>query len=165
MKSSIWLIDGTQTGTSSSDQSWPGSNGNEGLLHIPQSSRTNRCSFVSYPGRSLGMRGGFLPLCKGEVGVFHSPNRQGSEFKPAIIYRKKIDIVSHPICGLGIYIYIYIYTWVWHEIESFVVDGLGTCIHGLTSWNEDQEGASSHRLQAQLWLIKLMRDNQRGHSF
>ena len=36
----IWSIDETLRGTTTLDQSGPGSNGNEGLLHIPQSSKT-----------------------------------------------------------------------------------------------------------------------------
>ena len=40
MSSLIWPIDGTLTGTSKSDQSGPGSNGNKGVHHILQSFRT-----------------------------------------------------------------------------------------------------------------------------
>ena len=36
--SSIWTIDGTQSSATTSGQSGPGSNCNEGVLHIPQSS-------------------------------------------------------------------------------------------------------------------------------
>ena len=36
MNCSIWHIDGTQTGTTIRGQSGPRSNGNEGVLHIPQ---------------------------------------------------------------------------------------------------------------------------------
>ena len=36
---SIWPIDGTLRGTSNPGQSGPGINGNEGVLHIPQSFR------------------------------------------------------------------------------------------------------------------------------
>ena len=50
--SSIWLIDG------SPGQSGPGSNGNKGLLHIPQSSSITDASpsncLVSYLGHLLG---------------------------------------------------------------------------------------------------------------
>ena len=35
-----WAIDGTIEGITTSGQSEPGSNGNEEVLHIPQSSRT-----------------------------------------------------------------------------------------------------------------------------
>ena len=36
----MWPIDGTLTGTTTPGQSEPESNGNEGLLHIPQSFNT-----------------------------------------------------------------------------------------------------------------------------
>ena len=36
---SIWTIDGTQTGTTTLGQSGSGSNGNEGVIHILQSSK------------------------------------------------------------------------------------------------------------------------------
>ena len=41
-------MDGTLTGTTIQGQSEPGSNGNEGVRHTLQSSRT-RYSLVSYP--------------------------------------------------------------------------------------------------------------------
>ena len=37
---SIWPIDETLTDSTTSGQSGPGMNGNEGVLHIPQGSRT-----------------------------------------------------------------------------------------------------------------------------
>ena len=40
MNNFVWPRDGTLTGTTIPDQSGPGSNDNEGLLHIAQSSRT-----------------------------------------------------------------------------------------------------------------------------
>ena len=44
----------TFTVTTTSDQSGPGSGGNEGVLHTPQDlNLTIRCSLVSYPGHSL----------------------------------------------------------------------------------------------------------------
>ena len=54
--SSIWPIDGTLSGTTTAVQSGPGSNVNEGVLHIPQISRAGTspsdCS-VPYLGHSL----------------------------------------------------------------------------------------------------------------
>ena len=53
---SIWLIDGTLTGTTTLGQSGPGNNGNKGVLHILQSSRTEVSplgGLVSYQGCSL----------------------------------------------------------------------------------------------------------------
>ena len=65
------------------DQSGPGSNGNEGVLRIPQSSSIAGTSpsdcLVSYPGHSLG--GGVLPLCREAIDVFYSPSRQGKKTK------------------------------------------------------------------------------------
>ena len=52
--SSIWPIDGT--GITTSDQSGPGSNGNEEVTQSPQSSRTGASPsdyLVSYPGHLL----------------------------------------------------------------------------------------------------------------
>ena len=40
LNNSIWPIDGTQTGTTTPSQGGPRSNGNEGVLHISQSSKT-----------------------------------------------------------------------------------------------------------------------------
>ena len=72
------------SGATAPGQSGPGSDGNEGVLRIPQSSSIAGTSpsdcLVS--GHSLG---GVLPLCRGAVSVFYSPSRLGnlvSEFKP-----------------------------------------------------------------------------------
>ena len=60
---SIWPINRALSGASTLGQSGPGSNGNEGVLCIPQSSSIIRTStsdcLVSYPGHSLGF---FTPL-------------------------------------------------------------------------------------------------------
>ena len=56
-------------------QSGPGSDGNEGVLHIPQSSSiagtSPSDSLVSYAGHSLVGR--VLPYWREAVGVFYSP--------------------------------------------------------------------------------------------
>ena len=56
--SSIGLIDRTLSGATTPGQSGPGSDGNEGVLRIPQSSSISGASlsdcFVSYLGHSLG---------------------------------------------------------------------------------------------------------------
>ena len=56
-KISIRLIDKTQSGATTPGQSGPGSNYNEGVLRIPQSSSINELSpsdwLVTYPGHSL----------------------------------------------------------------------------------------------------------------
>ena len=55
---SIWPIDEILSGATSLESCGPGSDGNEGLLRIPQSSSINGASpsdyFVSYPGPSFG---------------------------------------------------------------------------------------------------------------
>ncbi len=75
-------------------QSGPGKDGNNGVLHTPQSSSITGTSpsdcLVSYVGHSFGVfyspsrlgkksyvksSGGFLPLCRGAVCVFYSPSR------------------------------------------------------------------------------------------
>ena len=61
--SSIWPIDRTLSDATTQGQSGPRSNGNEGVLHISQGSRTGASpsgSLMSYPGHSLG--GGLTPL-------------------------------------------------------------------------------------------------------
>ena len=50
-------------------QSVPESNGNEGLLGFPQSSKASD-GLISYPGNLFGV--GVLPLCRDAVGVFYS---------------------------------------------------------------------------------------------
>ena len=66
-------------GATTPGQSGPGSDGNEGVLRIPQISSiagtsTSDC-LVSYPGHSLGR--GVLPLGREAVGVFYNPSRLG----------------------------------------------------------------------------------------
>ena len=67
------------SGATTPGQSGHGSDGNEGVLHIPQSSSTAGTSpsdcLVSYPEHSLG---GVLPLCKDAVSVFYSPSWLGN---------------------------------------------------------------------------------------
>ena len=76
---SIWPIDRTLSGATTPGQSGPGSDGNEGVLSIPQSSSITEAlpsdCLVSYPGHYLGA--GVLPLCRDAIGVFCSTSRQG----------------------------------------------------------------------------------------
>ena len=55
--SSIWPIDGTLLGATTPGQSWPGSDGNGEVLHIPQSFYITWASpldcLMSYPGHLL----------------------------------------------------------------------------------------------------------------
>ena len=64
--SSIKLIDGALSDTTIPGQSGPGSDGNEGVLHVPQSFSITRTSpsecLGSYPGYLLGVGGGLIPL-------------------------------------------------------------------------------------------------------
>ena len=57
-QSSIWPIDRTLSGATTPSQSGSESDGNEGVLHIPQNSSITRASLsdclVSYPGHSVG---------------------------------------------------------------------------------------------------------------
>ena len=59
-------------------QSGPGSDGNEGVLQIPQSFSVTGTSpsdcLVSYLGHSFGGEG-VLPLCREAVGVFYNPSQ------------------------------------------------------------------------------------------
>ena len=75
----IWPIDRTLLGATTLGQSGPECNGNQGILHIPQSSSSTGTSpsdcLVSYPGY---FRGGVLPLCRDAVGVFYSLNQLGN---------------------------------------------------------------------------------------
>ena len=61
--SSIWPIDRTLSGATTSGQSGPGSDAHEGVLHIPQSSSINRALpsdyLMSYPGHSLNGGGSY----------------------------------------------------------------------------------------------------------
>ena len=74
--SSIWPIDRTLSGVTTMGQGEPGSNGNEGLLRIFQSSSITGTSpsdcLESYLGYSLE---GFLLLCWDAVTIFYSPSR------------------------------------------------------------------------------------------
>ena len=76
--SSIWPINRTLSGATIPGQSEPGSDGNKGVLRIPQSSSITGASpsdcLVSYLGHSLS---GVLPLYREAVGVFYSPSRLG----------------------------------------------------------------------------------------
>ena len=84
--SSIWPIDRTLSGATTPSQRGHGSNGNEGVLRIPQSSST--------AGTSLSdclvwlVVGGVLPLRRDAVGVFYSPSRQGNKWVRANLYNQ-----------------------------------------------------------------------------
>ena len=82
--SSIWPIDRTLSGATTPGQSGPGSDGNKGVLHIPQSSSITGTSpsdclvVVSWKLIVGGER--ILLLCREAIGVFYSsswPGQQG----------------------------------------------------------------------------------------
>ena len=77
--SSISLVDRTLSDATTPGQSGPGSDGNEVVLRIPQSSSITGASpsdcLVSYPGHLLG--GGVLPLWRDAVSVFYSSSQKG----------------------------------------------------------------------------------------
>ena len=70
--SSIWTINMTLSGVSTSGQNGPESDGNEKVLCIPQSSSITGASLlnclVSYTGHWFGE--GVLTFCRDAVGVF-----------------------------------------------------------------------------------------------
>ena len=70
---------GPLSGAINPSQSGPGSNGNEGVLHILQSSSITRTSssdcLVSYPEHLLV--GGVLPLWRDAVSIFYSYSQLG----------------------------------------------------------------------------------------
>ena len=79
-KYSKWLnsfflsLDGTLTGSSTSDQGGPESNSNKGVHHILWSSRAGTLpsdGLMSYPGHSLEV----LHLCRDAVSIFFSPRQ------------------------------------------------------------------------------------------
>ena len=79
--SSIWPIDGTLSGATTSTQRGPGSDVNEGLLCIPQSSSITGTSTLDYLVSILGhplWGSAVLPLCREAVVVFYSPSQVGN---------------------------------------------------------------------------------------
>ena len=93
----IWPRDKTLSGATTLGQSGPGSDGNEGVIHISQSSSITGASppdyLVSYSGHSLWRS----YLCRDAVGVFYSSSQLGKRFwwntrlcKCNILYTHKI---------------------------------------------------------------------------
>ena len=85
---SMRLVLFNQSGATNPSQSGPGSNGNEGVLCIPQSSSITGASpsdrLALYWGHSLGW---VLPLCRGVFGVFYSPSRLSNLISKRIIFK------------------------------------------------------------------------------
>ena len=99
---SIWLIDRTLSGAATSDQSGPGRDGNENVLHIPQSSRTGTSlsdAFESY--QNTCWRGMRQLFCRDAVGVFYSPNRMYSDF----LVNFHVRMVNRPFLIIPLHLY------------------------------------------------------------
>ena len=71
--SSIQPIDRILSGATIPSRSLPGSNGKEGVFHIPQSLKTFRLLNVI----TTTFSGKALPFCRDAVCVIYSPNRLG----------------------------------------------------------------------------------------
>ena len=89
---SIQPIDGTLTGTTTPGQSGPGSNGDEGVLHIPQTSKTG----TSPSGHVDPQPPPSSTHMIKRVGDCHKGNRVG-----AIIWVLGLDVTSRLIGGGG----------------------------------------------------------------
>ena len=80
--SSIWSIERALSGATIPGQSGPGSDDNEGVLHIPQSSRTGALPsdcLVFYPGHML--EGCLTPLQKCDRGTLSSQPTGAGPFR------------------------------------------------------------------------------------
>ena len=100
LNSFIWPTDGTSIGTTALGQSGPGSNGNEEVQHILQSSRTGTLSTDGLRSYTrLEWR-----FCIGAVSVFNTPNRTW-------LYLCIFVVISIYKSNLSIYLSIYL-QWV-----------------------------------------------------
>ena len=99
---SIWPIDRILTGTTSHGLSGPGSNDNEGVIHVPiryMSGASPSDDLFSYLRHSVGE--GSPRLCKGAVGVFYSPNRVGQLVRRVLPLNRSAVRVFYSRCRLG----------------------------------------------------------------
>ena len=85
--SSIWPIDKNLSGSTTPSQRESGSNCNEGVLYIPLKLQGWIIAIRLFNVISKTLVGGVLHLSRNPVGVFYSPNRQGSDN-----LEKKIDM-------------------------------------------------------------------------
>ena len=110
--SSIWPIDRALSGATTSGQSEPGNNGNEGLLCIAQSSSITGTSpsdcLVSYPGHSLGWR-------------YQSAEVQSVYFITPGTNLYLFDFVSTGWNNLNVYIIFYIHIYYRFEMKFFII--------------------------------------------
>ena len=79
--SSVWPIDRTLSSATTPGQSVPESNGNEGILCIPQSSTDRSLATWWLNIISWTLIEGVLPFCSDVFGVFYSPSRLGCWLK------------------------------------------------------------------------------------
>ena len=109
--SSIWPIDRTLSGAITLGQSGPGSDDNEKVHLIPQSSSITGISpsdcFVSYPGHSFFFGGGGLTPQQRCSRCILQPQPTG----------QAIYIYIYIYIYIAIYIYIYIYIYIERERE------------------------------------------------
>ena len=101
--SSIWPINRTLSGVTTLGQSESGSDGNERVLCIPQSSSITGNSpsdcLVSYPGMTLV---GVIPFYRGAVSVFYSPSRLGNiKAEDGILVTERV-LVGHVTCDASL---------------------------------------------------------------
>ena len=83
--SSIWPIDRTLSSATTPGQSRPGSNGNERVLHIPQSitgALPSDC-LVSYPGHLLA---GALLLCRKQLMYYTASANRATLVEGGVLY-------------------------------------------------------------------------------
>ena len=103
-------------------QAGVGSNGNEGVLRIPQSPSISGTllsdCLVSYPGHSLGE---VIPLCRGAVSVFYSLSRQGNG---QLIYM----ICKHKSTKLNGYKYCYVSLTIQLNISNLLTNMLNRTV-------------------------------------
>ena len=82
--SSIWPIDRTLSGATIPSQCGPGSDDNEGVLHIPQISSITGTTPSEFRVISRTLVDGVLHLCREAVGVFYSPRRLGKNDRQSV---------------------------------------------------------------------------------
>ena len=106
---SIWPVDRTLSGATTPGHSRPGSEGNDGILRIPQRSsitgaRSSDC-LVLNPGHSLAR---CLLLCRNAIGVFYSPRWRVINDSDSDKENEQGSIPTRRVIGIYIYIYIYV---------------------------------------------------------
>ena len=84
--SSIWTIDRTLSGITTSNQSGPGSSGNEGVLRITEDASSD--CLVSYPGDSLEES---YPLAETQSVYSTAPTKPTGQ-DSYVVFNKFIDI-------------------------------------------------------------------------